>query len=30
MYLPINTFAFIAYLKSGGVETKDNYLREAW
>jgi len=21
---------FTAYLKSGGLETQDNYLREAW
>jgi len=25
-----NTFVFTAYQKSGGLETKDNYLREAW
>ena len=28
--LPINTFVFTAYLKLGGLETKNNYLREAW
>jgi len=30
MNLPMNTFVFTAYLKSGGLETKDHYLREAW
>jgi len=28
--LPINAFAFTTFLKSGGLETKDNYVREAW
>jgi len=28
--LPINAFAFTIYLKSGGLETKENHLREAW
>jgi len=30
MNLPISTFVFTAYLKSGGLEAKDNYFREAW
>jgi len=30
MNLPMNTHVFTAYLKSGELETKDNYLREAW
>jgi len=28
--LPINIFAFTTYLMSEGLETKDNYLSEAW
>jgi len=28
--LPIKIFVFTAHLKSGGLETKDKYLREAW
>jgi len=26
----MNTFVFTDYLKSEGLETKDNWLREAW
>jgi len=26
----VNTIAFKSYLKSGGLETKRNYWREAW
>jgi len=30
MNLLINAFAFTTYLKSGKLQAKDNYLREAW